>query len=53
MCFDFFDDDFWDLDADDFAWVGGIWGLIEEEMVEEKRIRQEDDFLEDDEYREE
>ena len=50
MCFDFFDDDFWDLEPEDFGMVGGVWGLIEEEMEEEKRREREDDLLTDAEY---
>ena len=40
MCdFDDFFDDFGDLE--DFAWVGGALGMIDEELEEEKRLEQE------------
>ena len=37
---DFFDDDFFD-DIEDFAFIGGLWGLIEEEQEGEERLRRE------------
>lgn len=46
MCWDFFDDDF---DWEDFAIIGGIGALIEEE--EEERLRKElDEDTEEDSY---
>jgi hypothetical protein len=39
MFWDFFDDDFWDLDFGDFAVLGAVWGLCEEEYDEEERLR--------------
>ena len=41
----FWDFDDWDIDPEDFAFYGGLWGLVEEEKEEEERIR---DELEDD-----
>ena len=38
-----FDDDFWDLDPEDFALFGGVAGLLEEEM--EKDEMEEDELL--------
>jgi hypothetical protein len=50
-----FDDFFDDLEIEDFAWVGGAIGFIEEEMNERIRIeremereRERDDEIEDD-----
>ena len=37
---DFFDDDFFD-DIADFAFIGGLFGLIEEDQDEEERLRRE------------
>jgi len=37
--FDDFFDDFGDLE--DFAWVGGVLGMIEEEIEEDKRFERE------------
>ena len=31
----FWDDDFWDLDLEDFAFIGATIGLLEEERDEE------------------
>lgn len=39
MCFDF--DDFFDLEVEDFAIIGGTIGYFEEEVVEKKRIEKE------------
>ena len=40
IAMDFFDDDFFD-GIEDFAFIGGLWGLIEEEYDEEERLRRE------------
>jgi len=48
--FDFDDDGFWDLEAEDFAILGGILGYAEEECEERMRLEQE---LEMDEQKEE
>ena len=42
-----FFDDFFDLDAEDFALIGGAIGYIEEELEEEKRRRQVEDDIYD------
>ena len=39
--FDFDDDGFWDLEAEDFAILGGILGYAEEECEERMRLEQE------------
>lgn len=46
IAMDFFDDDFFD-DIEDFAFLGGLWGLIEEE---EERLRRELEEDPDDDY---
>jgi hypothetical protein len=38
---DFFGDDFGDFEIEDFAWVGGAVGCLEEEMNERIRIERE------------
>jgi hypothetical protein len=43
---DFFDD----IEFEDLGWIGGVFGLVEEEMEEEKRPDQENDPFTDDEY---
>jgi len=46
---DFFGDDFGDFEIEDFAFVGGAIGFIEEEMNERIRIKREmERELEDD-----
>ena len=47
MFWDFFDDDFWDLDLEDFAITGAVAGLIEEEEEENLRRQLEEDSDED------
>jgi hypothetical protein len=37
----FWDFDDWDIDPEDFALYGGLWGLVEEEKAEEERLRNE------------
>ena len=50
MC-DFFDDDFFDIDPEDFAYYGALWSIVEEEMDEEERLRRElEEDPEDDYY---
>jgi hypothetical protein len=39
LSFDF--DDFFDLELEDFAIVGGVIGAVEEEMTEQRRIERE------------
>ena len=46
---DFFDDDFFDEIAD-FAYIGGLYGLIEEEMDEEERLRRDVEEDPDDDF---
>jgi hypothetical protein len=42
MIFDFDDSDgFWDLELEDFAFIGGAFGFIEEEEKEKRRIERE------------
>jgi hypothetical protein len=36
-----FDDDFWDLDPEDFAIIDGVAGRVEEEMEEEDLLEKE------------
>jgi len=43
MFWDFFDDDFWDLDLEDFAITGAVAGLIEKEEEENLRRQLEED----------
>ena len=45
MFWDFFDDDFWDLDLEDFAITGAVGGLIEEEEEEnlERQLEEDED----------
>jgi len=50
MFWDFFDDDFWDLDLEDFPVIGGVWGLMEEEYEEDKRVRKRRDKNPDEDY---
>ena len=47
MFWDFFDDDFWDLDLGDFAITGAVAGLIEEEEEENLRRQLEEDSDDD------
>ena len=39
--FDFDDDGFWDLEAEDFALIGGIIGYAEEECEDKMRLERE------------
>lgn len=41
MCWDFFDDDFWDLDLEDFAIIGAAASLFEAERAEAEILRKE------------
>ena len=50
MFWDFDDDGFWDLDFEDFAITGAVWGLCEEEYDEEERLRKQLDEDSDDYY---
>ena len=46
---DFFDDDFFE-GIEDFAFIGGLWGFIEEEQDEEERLRREFEEDSDDDF---
>jgi hypothetical protein len=41
MFWDFFDDEFWDMDLEDFAITGAVAGIFEEEADEDERFRRE------------
>jgi len=38
-----FDDDFWDFNPEDFAFVGATIGILEEERDEEKMLTEDQD----------
>jgi hypothetical protein len=38
----FWDDDFWDMDIEDFALIGAVFGLVEE-AEQEERLTEEPD----------
>jgi hypothetical protein len=42
----FWDDDFWDVDIEDFALIGAVFGLVEEAEQEERLTEEPDEGAE-------